>query len=75
MEAFRGIGLVVAQLYSDEAPDHRGDLVVLATVDGSPAALSGIRPGTSSLRSAVSPHAVAHLKQLFGTCFEVLPVL
>ena len=44
-ESFGGIGIVVAQLYDQESPDHRGELVVLGFGSDSPAPKAGLRSG------------------------------
>ncbi len=44
-ERFGGLGLNVAQLYTQETQDHLGPIVVLGVLPGTPAKAAGIEPG------------------------------
>lgn len=44
-ERFGGLGLNVAQLYTQETQDHLGPVVVLGVLPGTPAEAAGIEPG------------------------------
>lgn len=46
----KGIGIWVAQLFDEEAPDRRGALVVLKVVPQSPASISGLLAGDRIVR-------------------------
>jgi carboxyl-terminal processing protease len=44
-EQFGGIGVVIAQLYDQESPDHHGEIVVLGAPADSAAGKSGLHSG------------------------------